>query len=236
MKYLGSKSFIAKKIADYIQNDSDYETFFEPFAGSLSVSKYFGDYDTVILNDLHPDLIKLWIDLKNDELIIPSEISETDYNLIKTMESPNSLKAIAGFGLSWGGKWFAGYSPKYIKSSRKRDFLNEFKTSLMKLKPFLQKPNVLLDNRDYADFTPIGMTIYCDPPYENTTGYGEKFNSNKFWNIMRIWSKCNDVYISSYEAPVDFEVVWECEKRMTLSKKEEKRFERLFKLDTASLP
>jgi DNA adenine methylase len=75
------------------------------------------------------------------------------------------------------------------------------------------------------------MTIYCDPPYENTTNYGTKFDHNLFWEIMRKWSETNDVYISSYEAPEDFECVWEASKRVTLGHdKGNVKYERLFKL------
>jgi hypothetical protein len=48
---------------------------------------------------------------------------------------------------------------------------------------------------------------------------------------MREWSIHNDVYVSEYEAPDDFECVFEIPKRMTMSKNNsEIRYERLFKL------
>ena len=58
------------------------------------------------------------------------------------------------------------------------------------------------------------MLIYCDPPYQTTkydpikyrtdTKYYDIFDNEKFWNIMRLWSKKNHVFISETTAPDDF--------------------------------
>ena len=73
--------------------------------------------------------------------------------------------------------------------------------------------------------------IYCDPPYSNTTKYSTKeFDTNKFWDWCRIMSKNNYVYISEYNAPEDFECIWQKEITTSLKVKEhEKRVEKLFR-------
>ena len=45
------------------------------------------------------------------------------------------MKAVAGFGLSFGGKYFAGYAQKWAGNSG-RNFLREFKTSIEKNKAY----------------------------------------------------------------------------------------------------
>jgi hypothetical protein len=48
---------------------------------------------------------------------------------------------------------------------------------------------------------------------------------------MRKWSQNNDVYVSEYDAPDDFECVFEIPKRVTMSHDNNVvKFERLFKL------
>ena len=44
------------------------------------------------------------------------------------------------------------------------------------------------------------MLIYCDPPYQHTTGYSTGgFDHDKFWDTMRKWSKNNYIFISSID-------------------------------------
>jgi DNA adenine methylase len=81
------------------------------------------------------------------------------------------------------------------------------------------------------DFDMEGAVIYCDIPYEGTQGYSSSFNHDEFWERAKYLSQKNIVFVSSYEAPEEWECVWKKEKRMTLSKnKREIRCEKLFKL------
>ena len=98
-------------------------------------------------------------------------------------------------------------------------FLNEFKTSIEKIKPSITKSNVHFYNKSYSDYEPKNMLIYCDPPYRETEGYSTgEFNHELFWETMRKWSKNNCVFISEDSAPSDFKVVWKRKKRRTLDK------------------
>ena len=88
---------------------------------------------------------------------------------------------------------------------------------------------------DYREAHPQNNLIYCDPPYNSTTKYDAigKFNTDEFWNIMRIWSKNNRVFISEYSAPDDFECVWQKETKLDIrNKNDEKeiRIEKLFQI------
>lgn len=78
---------------------------------------------------------------------------------------------------------------------------------------------------------PKNSIIYCDPPYENTTKYKDKFDHSKFWDWCR--RKRNDghkIFISEYNAPDDFVCLWEKEIVSSLTKNtgSKKGIERLF--------
>jgi DNA adenine methylase len=230
MKYLGSKYLIGKQIADYIREDTQYKMFFSPFCGACGVERHL-DFEIMFLNDISKDLIMFLQDLVNNNFTFPTNVSEECYKKLKTAES-SALRGFVGYFLSFGGKFFGGYAPKYQKGDRVRDFLQEAKDSSERLRNDLKDSDIIFDNKSYDEFSPYGMCIYCDPPYENATGYGEKFDHNLFWETMRKWSQNNnDVYISSYESPEDFECVWETPKRVTLGRdKSNVKYERLFKL------
>lgn len=70
-------------------------------------------------------------------------------------------------------------------------------------KKFETNDETIFDAKSYDEFSPYGMTIYCDSP----------FNDEKFWKIMRKWSETNYVYILTDDAPSDFECVVETSKK-----------------------
>ena len=233
MKYLGGKHGMGKQLAEYMSTtcaSNDVNGYLEPFCGSLGVFKHMTDkgYNEYVASDTHSDLILMWKSIKQNKLKLPKNVTEKEYKRIKNSKSPNALKAVAGFGLSFGGKYFAGYAQKSVGNSG-RNFLIEFKTSIDKIKPKIQKSNVKFYNKSYDEFKPTNMLIYCDPPYKNTQGYSTgDFDHLKFWNIMREWSKTNCVFISEESAPSDFKVVWKRDKRRTLD--HTSRFQRVEKL------
>lgn len=229
MKYLGSKYLIGKQIADYIREDTQYESFFSPFCGACGVERHLvKQFEINILNDVSTDLVFFLKDLFSNRFLYPLTVSEEDYQKLK-FESSSSMRGFVGYFLSFGGKFFGGFAQKYQRGDRVRDFLKEAKDSSERLRNDLKDSEIIFDNKSYDEFTPHGFTIYCDPPYENTTGYNGEFDHEKFWNVMRTWSETNFVYISSYEAPSDFECILELPKRVTIGHdKSIVKFERLF--------
>jgi DNA adenine methylase len=236
MKYLGGKHGIGKAIADFLsaqcQSGHNIDTYLEPFCGSLGVFKHMVQrnmYKKYIASDIHEDLIQMWKEIQDNTLVLPNHISEEEYNRLRESKSPNALKAVAGFGMSFGGKFFGGYAPKWTGKSG-RNFLNEFKHSIDKIKPIIQNKHVVFYNKSYLKWKPKNMLIYCDPPYSNTEAYTTgDFDSNEFWNTMRLWSKNNCVFISEEKAPRDFVVVWKRKKRRTLGKyKSNSKYEKIY--------
>lgn len=77
---------------------------------------------------------------------------------------------------------------------------------------------VLLSNLSYDEvLIESDSVIYCDPPYINTNTYLDDFNHEKFYQWLR---KCREknqqVFISEYTMPDDFEVVYQKEKMCCL--------------------
>jgi DNA adenine methylase len=227
MKYLGGKHGIGKLLAEFMSDECPPDKvngYIEPFCGSLGVFKNMTNkgYKKYIASDFQPDLIEMWKNIQNNSLKIPNEISEETYNKLKKEDSPNALKAVAGFGLSFGGKFFAGYAQKWAGNSG-RNFLQEFKNSIEKIKPAITNKNVHFYNKSYTQLHPSNMLIYCDPPYKSTEGYSTgDFDHKVFWETMRKWSKNNYVFISEESAPSDFIVVWKRKKRSSLNIQQDK--------------
>lgn len=231
MKYHGSKQLVGKQIAEYIQKNTTKNMLFSPFCGVLGIERHL-NFEICFFNDISTDLILFLKELYSNCFTFPTEITEERYKKLKYSE-PSSMRGFVGFLLSFGGKWFAGYAQKYQRGDRQRDFLIEAIASSKKLQNNL-KGDIIFENKSYDEFTPYGMCIVCDPPYKNTTGYGE-FDHATFWNIMREWSENNDVFICEYKAPDDFKCVFEIQKRVTLGKnKSQTKTEKLFKLKRES--
>jgi DNA adenine methylase len=236
MKYLGGKHEIGKRISAFLIEQCPPEHvpsgYLEPFCGSLGVFKHMTDkgYSTYSASDIQPDLILMWKKIQKNTLHLPPSISETDYKALQQKKSPNALKAVAGFGLSFGGKFFGGYAQKWSGKSG-RNFYKEFKASIEKIKPAIRRKNVHFYTKSYADFKPHGMLIYCDPPYKHTQSYGiGDFDYETFWSTMRLWSKDNCVFISEETAPNDFIAVFKHIKRRTLDKNKVNTFNRYEKI------
>ena len=101
----------------------------------------------------------------------------------------------------------------------------------MKLKPLLK--NIELISCDYKSLTiPSRSLIYCDPPYSNTTGYGFVFNHDLFYQWCR--DKVNEghlVFVSEYNMPSDFKLVWSKEVPVSVSKNNNQtKIEKLYRL------
>ena len=140
MKYLGGKHLNGKKIAEILKifaGPDTFDTYIEPFCGSLGVFKHMTDYKKSIASDIQSDLIHLWSDIQNDKFEYPKTVTENEWNKAKSMESC-ALKAFIGFGCSFGGRYFRSYAQKYSGKSN-RNFKDETIRSLEKIKPLIKK-------------------------------------------------------------------------------------------------
>ena len=98
---------------------------------------------------------------------------------------------------------------------------------------------VTFQNKPYYELElPPNSIVYCDPPYEGTTKYANDFDHNLFWNWVRNISKQgHTVYVSEYNAPNDFECVWQKEivSSLTQDTGSKKVVEKLFKFSSTNV-
>lgn len=73
---------------------------------------------------------------------------------------------------------------------------------------------------------PSKAIIYCDIPYEDTTGYNGTgtFNNEEFWEYARFLSKEHIVFISEQKAPNDFVSIWQKSLRRQLDNNNQNTF------------
>ncbi len=230
MKYMGSKARFAKDLLPIILKDrKDNQTYLEPFAGGMNmIDKVEG---IRIANDQHQELMAMWQALIYDNWDPPKSVSEIEYREIRNNQDahPKYLLGYVGFN-SFGGKWFSGYRRD---KEGKRDYWGEHYRNITKQVPLLK--GVILSCKSYLELEiPKQSIIYCDPPYASTTKYRDTFNHDQFWEWCRQQSKADhQVFISEYNAPEDFECIWEKPAKTSFSwhaenKPAKKSLERLF--------
>lgn len=224
MKYMGSKNRIAKHILPImLRGRVENQAWVEPFVGGANlIDKVNG---SCIGADINPYLIECLIQLR-DGWEPPKEITREEYNAVRndynirkdyTVDSgeyfPHYIGYI-GFSGSYGGRFFeGGYAGiTKTKAGTERNYPLEAYKNCMRQVNNIQNVQFIHSSYDELEI-PSNSIIYCDPPYEGTKEYTKsKFNSKEFW----AWcdSKVDDghkVFVSEYNAPDDWECVWEKE-------------------------
>ena len=100
--------------------------------------------------------------------------------------------------------------------------------SLQRLERLQSLERLKLSRKDYSDVAiPPGATVYCDPPYANTSGYIDDFDHERFYRWLR--SMEFPVFVSEYSMPDDFICFASIDKACTYSSsKTIKRVEKMF--------
>jgi DNA adenine methylase len=216
MKYMGSKNRIAKYILPIILKDrKPGQWYVEPFVGGGNmIDKVDGNR---IGSDVDSNVIEALLAIKLYPQLLPkdnTEFTEEDYRNLRDNDL-YPFKGYAGFAYSYGAKWMGGWSRN---STGKRDYVKEAYMNAQKQSPKLQ--GVEFYNCGYQDLEiPPNSIIYCDPPYAGTTSYSNSFNHPAFWEWCREKTKeGHTVFVSEYNAPDDFECVWQMEIVSSLTK------------------
>lgn len=144
MKYMGSKSRIAKDIVPIIQkciDDNNIETYIEPFVGGANVIDKI-NCKNKIGNDLNKYLIGLLSYVSNNGELL-QEVSRELYSEVRSnyLKENNNYEdwyvGNIGFLASYNGRWFDGgfAKPGYEKTktgTRYRDYYKEGLDNLLK--------------------------------------------------------------------------------------------------------
>jgi DNA adenine methylase len=141
----------------------------------------------------------------------PKVLDELSYFQIK--EDPESydpaLVGFAAYCCSYAGKFWGGYARGNDSKGRPRNFAAEQVRNLEKQCSGLKQAKFTNLSYEKMDI-PICSTVYCDPPYNGTTGYQKGFNHDDFWSWCG-WlarSKGCRVFVSEYSAPQGWVSIW----------------------------
>lgn len=187
MNYLGSKRRISKYllpiILDRLKPGMDYV---EPFVGGANMIDKIPDSFKRYGYDKNKYLISLFKSIQSG-FIPPDNVSELEYNLIKTDFKnngniyPDYIKGFVGFCCAFGANFFSGYA----RCSKNTNYAKWGKNNILKQKQFIN--SVIFDEKDYRDIVFNNTSlIYCDPPYINSAKYCKRstseFNHEEFYN------------------------------------------------------
>lgn len=238
MRYFGGKHRLAKRIATILEaHRSPGQRFVDVFCGGLSITASMGDHGPRVANDGCAPLIRLY-NAWREGWRPPAEVSEELWRELKSKQDPNDpLTAFAGFGCSFGGKWFGGYTGRYGKKR------NGYQQAYQKCAENLLSAKVAssvdvyftcLDFRDLQ--VEVGDLVYCDAPYKGTGQYAyfrRPFDFASYTETLQFWAKTCSVFVSEYEALVPtWELVAEFKPRKALAGTSSAplRMERLFRV------
>lgn len=242
---MGSKRRIADKILPIILKvRKPNQWYVEPFCGGCNtLERVTGKR---MAGDIHPELIAMYKALQGGWKP-PLRITEEGYKRIMKLGSPE-LKGYAGFTHSFGGKYGGTYrrgTDQRIEvlergNKLKGNYNNISHVGKLNYRLIMDHAKLLRDVKFYCcayyDLPiPPKSILYLDPPYEGTTKYNTKlFMHSNFWNWCRnMKGNGHSVFISEYNAPDDFKIVWQQELKTNLNAHSAKAFgvvEKLFTL------
>lgn len=223
MRYMGSKARHAKHIAPIILAGHDQdEWYIEPFMGggnmisAVSAKNKWG-------NDTAKYAVAL-LKAVSEGWVPPGELTATEYAEIKAEPDKydSCLVGFAAYCCSYGGKFWGGYARNRKSEGenstcpeqqvrnliKQRNFASEQVRNLSK--QYTGLVGVRFTVGSYLDMDiPDGSTVYCDPPYQATTGYKGGFDHTAFWTWAEFISKRCRVFVSEYTAPAGWCSVWE---------------------------
>ena len=209
IKWSGSKRSQAEKILTFFPKEID--TYYEPFCGGASVLRRLLDSDIrvkhYICSDLNSGLIDLWNEIINNPLEVSSYYKKL-WNELNADDDKQRKK-----------EYFANVRDRYNKEHNPLDFMfimrtttngmprynrnGEFNNSfhvtrngiipetfekiIFEWSQLLKQNDVKFISCSYEDIKPIENDyMYLDPPYANTKGmYYGTIDYEKFWDYLR---------------------------------------------------
>ena len=155
---------------------------------------------------------------------LPNDISHEEYAAVrkswhtKDGKYPDWYIGAVGFLASYNAKFFGGRAGQGYDHGKLRNYYDESKRNLLAQIPHLQ--DIEFDESDYRQLNMSnyrGGVIYCDIPYQSTTGYQNHFVHNEFWAWATQQSKENIVLVSEQTAPSNWKSIWSKPIKRTLN-------------------
>ena len=224
---------IAKELLKIIlHNRKPEQAYIEPFVGGCNMIEHVKG--KCIAGDNNKYLIALLKGLQERRSRMYC-ITKEDFNLAYLDYKNGTNKYFDNYTIGWicymasfSGK---GFHAGYCNTTNGRNYIAEKVANVMKQR--LKLAHISFHHCHYMNLlanVPDNSIIYCDPPYEGTTGYDKYFNHEQFWQWCREMKALgHDIYISEYSAPSDFKCVWQKQVKVMLNtNKIRHRVERLY--------
>lgn len=230
---MGSKNRIAKYILPIMLAEAEKNnitTWVEPFVGGANMIDKVPESYTRIGYDLNSHTIAAMLGIRDFVEQFPESVTEDYYKSLKgtNVHPINSWVRIA---CAYAGIFDSKLA---ADSTGLRNYAMEAKRNALKQSPKIQSVEFVCAS--YKDVRVTNSLIYCDSPYQGTSGYKTgSFDHNEFFQWCRdMKSKGNIIFVSEYNAPDDFEVVWQGEIKTNFSSQRKeathKAVEKLFKV------
>jgi DNA adenine methylase len=177
----------------------------EPFIGGGNLIDKVPPSFKRLGSDLNPHVVAALTAIRDRLHELPSSVSEDYYRSLKGTP-PEPITSWIRFVCAFGGIFESTYARQ--KGSDATTFPGVGKRNAENQSPLLQKVVILHGNYTMHSHL-TNCLIYCDPPYQGTSGYKTgAFDHDAFYEWCRQMAKTNLVYVSEYTAPADFECVW----------------------------
>jgi DNA adenine methylase len=233
MRYLGGKTQIAKELAAVLNAERGALPFWDPFCGSLAVSKALGGAG--LCSDISLPLISLYEAIARGWRP-PTEMSKAEWQAAKNLPDTDPLKGFAGFGCSFRGLYFSGYAGGYVGPCSNPGALAAAKV-LVRDVTLLKARGCDFICADFFDCEPEpGYFVYLDPPYRDTSKYDgtPPINYDLFYARVEAWARFGPVFVSEYSFPLG-RCIWEKSRAIKLrAGSGERATERLFRVGAAA--
>lgn len=234
MVYMGSKNRLAKDLLPIITAElKPNQWYVEPFVGGCNMIDKV-NHSLKLGSDSNEYLIALlkYVQEGNE---LPEYVEKEEYQRVKDDKGnyPDWYVGYLGFVCSFRGIFFSSYVRNDVVKTNPselgkiRHYQTEQRNNLLRQ----DLSGIKLECCSYDELLiPDNSVIYCDPPYQDTSKYRDTFDSNRFWEWVRVKSKeGHKIYVSEYNAPDDFKCIWSKEKATNLSGKGNKTtIEKLF--------
>lgn len=153
----------------------------------------------------------------------PETLTQDEYYDIKC--SPDKYDAAkVGFAMyccSYASKEWGGYARNKPNEGKNSSYPAGSAANLNAQRPGLIGTKFTC--MSYLDLKiPNDSTVYCDPPYAATTGYGGDFDNEQFWRWASDLSMRCRVFVSEYTSPDEWKCIWEKTVSKYVTKKDDK--------------
>lgn len=227
MQYNGGKNYTIKRhgMGDFWRSylaSVPVKRFVDVCCGSGAVASFVASIRPdieIVCNDVHPAAVALLRGVAREGWVPPTTLTEEEYGVLRDASRRGEVSPLigfAGFGCSFGGKYFGGYGRPHPSQMNKP---GAAATALLKDAPHLARADFY--NLDYAALVDAagvreGDVWYVDPPYAGTTGYAgtPKFDHSRFWQWATDLSRVVSVLVSEFAAPPTWSPIWSVKRKL----------------------